>query len=51
MAASKNPIVRLHHISDEIAAITAALRGVDRNGFVGNYVLVRTAEPALLIII
>jgi uncharacterized protein with HEPN domain len=50
MAATKSPLVRLGHIRDEIESITAALRGADRGIFSRNYVLVRAAERALLII-
>jgi uncharacterized protein with HEPN domain len=49
-AASKNPLVRLGHMRDEITSITAELKNVDRNGFTQNYLLVRAAERALLII-
>ena len=50
MAASKNPVVRLHHIEDEIADILAALGTADRDTFLGSYVLRRAAERALLIV-
>jgi uncharacterized protein with HEPN domain len=46
MAASKSPLVRLGHMRDEITSITAE----DRAGFTQNYLLVRAAERALLII-
>jgi uncharacterized protein with HEPN domain len=42
--------VRLGHIRDEIASITHALKGVDRRAFAGDYLLLRAAERALLII-
>jgi uncharacterized protein with HEPN domain len=50
MAASKNPLLRLHHIRDEIENITGALRGIDRATFVEEYLARRAAERALLII-
>ncbi|HEX4768116.1 MAG TPA: HepT-like ribonuclease domain-containing protein [Lichenihabitans sp.] len=50
MAASKNPLVRLVHIRDEIDALTAAFDGVTYEAFVTSYVLKRTAEHAVLII-
>lgn len=50
MTASRNPLFRLHHIADEIRNLTQALSGIDRPAFVNSYVLVRTAERALLII-
>lgn len=50
MTASKNPIIRLLHIQDEIEGISEALRGIDQARFVGDYVLRRAAERALLII-
>jgi len=49
-AATKNPLVRLGHMRDEIASIQAELKDVDRSGFTQNYLLVRAAERALLII-
>lgn len=49
-AASKNPLVRLGHMRDEIASIEAELKHVGRSGFTHNYLLVRAAERALLII-
>ena len=50
MPASKNPLVRLGHMRDEIASITAELKDVDHRAFTHNYLLVRAAERALLII-
>jgi uncharacterized protein with HEPN domain len=50
MAASKSPLVRLGHMRDEITSITTELQNVDRDGFTQNYLLVRAAERALLII-
>jgi uncharacterized protein with HEPN domain len=50
MPATKNPLVRLGHMRDEIASITAELKDVDHSTFVQNYLLVRAAERALLII-
>lgn len=50
MGASKNPLVRMQHIRDEIRDISAALEGSDRRTFKQSYVLRRAAERALLII-
>jgi uncharacterized protein with HEPN domain len=50
MPATKNPLVRLGHMRDEIASITAELKNVDHGAFTQNYLLVRAAERALLII-
>ena len=50
MAATKNPLVRLGHIQDEIESITRALQDVDQHAFARNYLLLRAAERALLII-
>jgi uncharacterized protein with HEPN domain len=50
MPATKNPLVRLGHMRDEIASIAAELKGVDQRAFTQNYLLVRAAERALLII-
>jgi uncharacterized protein with HEPN domain len=50
MAATKNPLGRLGHIRDEIEGIAVALRGVDHDAFVENYLLRRAAERALQII-
>jgi uncharacterized protein with HEPN domain len=50
MPASRNPVVRLQHIKDEIDGITAALSGVRRESFLDSYVLIRAAERALQII-
>jgi uncharacterized protein with HEPN domain len=50
MPATRNPLVRLHHIKDEIDSITAALGGIDRNEFVNDYILNRAGERALQII-
>ncbi len=50
MVATKNPLVRLHHIRDEIEAITAVLRGISRDRFLDDYLLQRGAEHALLVI-
>jgi uncharacterized protein with HEPN domain len=50
MAATKNPLVRLGHIRDEIDSITRALQGVDQATFARDYLLLRAAERALLII-
>ena len=48
--ASKNPLIRLGHISTEIQSITPRLIGVDRRTFVQDYLLLRAGERALLII-
>jgi uncharacterized protein with HEPN domain len=50
MAATKSPLVRLGHIRDEIDRISAEIRTVHRGTFTQNYLLVRAAERALLII-
>ncbi len=50
MAASKNPLVRLDHIRDEIDALAAAFDGVTYEAFAANYMFRRTAEHAVLII-
>jgi uncharacterized protein with HEPN domain len=50
MSASKNPLVRLGHVRDEISNVTKALDGVTYEDFATNYVLLRTAQHALLII-
>jgi len=50
MAASRNPLIRLGHIRDEITDLTKALEGVSFEEFTGNYVLKRSAEHAILII-
>lgn len=50
MTASRNPLVRLHHIEDEVRNLTNAIKGVTHSAFVESYVLRRTAERALLIV-
>ncbi len=50
MAASKNPLVRLAHIRDEIDELSKALEGVTYDDFTQSYVLRRTTEHAVLII-
>lgn len=50
MVASKNPLLRLRHVQEEIAAITAASAGCDRDRYRGDYVLRRATERALLIV-
>jgi uncharacterized protein with HEPN domain len=50
MIATRNPLIRLKHIRDEIDAITASLRGIDRGRYAGDYLMRRGAERALLII-
>lgn len=50
MAASKNPLVRLEHIRDEIRDLTAATAGLTFETFSASYVLRRTTEHAVLII-
>jgi uncharacterized protein with HEPN domain len=50
MAASKNPLLRLEHMRDEIRLLSASLTAVDRERYVGNYLLRRASERALLII-
>ncbi|AWN47748.1 hypothetical protein DK419_16685 [Methylobacterium terrae] len=50
MAASRNPLLRLEHIRDEIRALSAATVGVAQADFLESYVLRRTTEHAVLII-
>jgi uncharacterized protein with HEPN domain len=50
MNASKSPLARLRHIRYEIDGISGALRGVDLNRYLHDYLLQRGAERALLII-
>jgi uncharacterized protein with HEPN domain len=50
MAASRNPLARLHHIRDEIDQLTAAMGEVEYGAFLDSYMHRRTAEHAVLII-
>jgi uncharacterized protein with HEPN domain len=50
MSASKNPLVRLEHIRDEIRDLTTATGGLTFETFSASYVLRRTTEHAVLII-
>lgn len=50
MVASKNPLLRLKHIQEEIVAITAASSDVDLDRYRGDYILRRATERALLIV-
>jgi uncharacterized protein with HEPN domain len=50
MAASRNPLVRLGHIRDEITDLEEAMKGASIENFANNYVLRRTSEHAILII-
>ncbi len=50
MAASRNPLLRLEHVRDEIRALTKATAGASRESFLESYVLRRTTEHAVLII-
>jgi uncharacterized protein with HEPN domain len=50
MAATKNPLLRLFHIRDEIDGITSALQGVSFEQYQDDYTLRRAAERALQII-
>lgn len=50
MVASKNPLVRLRHIRDELDAITEATRGYDRERYLADYLVRRATERALLIV-
>jgi uncharacterized protein with HEPN domain len=50
MAATKNPLVRLYHIRDEINGVTLTLAGVDFDSYAASYPLKRTVERALQII-
>jgi uncharacterized protein with HEPN domain len=50
MAASRDPLVRLEHIRDEIRNLTEATAGVTQDVFIASYVLRRTTEHAVLIV-
>ena len=50
MSASKNPLVRVVHIRDEILDVRKACNGVTFDDFAESYMLRRTTEHALLII-
>ncbi|UMY15984.1 DUF86 domain-containing protein [Methylobacterium organophilum] len=50
MGASGNPLLRLHHIRDEIAALRSATDGISYETFHASYVLRRTTEHAILIV-
>ncbi len=50
MAASRNPLVRLAHIRDEIDELTKAVGGTTFEEFSGSYVQRRMTEHAVLII-
>lgn len=50
MAPTKNPLVRLLHIRDEIAGVSATITGMDFESFDHSYSAVRTVERALQII-
>jgi uncharacterized protein with HEPN domain len=50
MAATKNPLVRLYHIRDEINGVALTLAGVDFDSYAASYSLKRTVERALQII-
>ena len=50
MAASRNPMVRLEHIRDEITQLQAAMADQTLETFAASYVLRRTSEHAILII-
>jgi uncharacterized protein with HEPN domain len=50
MAATKNPLVRLYHIRDEIEGVAATLTGLDSDSFSASYSSKRTVERALQIV-
>lgn len=50
MAPTKNPLVRLYHIRDEIDGVSAVVQHLDLSGFSQSYMAVRTVERALQII-
>jgi uncharacterized protein with HEPN domain len=50
MAATKSPLMRLHHIKDEIANLLPIFEDVDFSTFAASYWMIRTAERAILII-
>ncbi len=50
MAATKNPLVRLYHIRDEIEGVTLTLADVDFDSYAASYSLKRTVERALQIV-
>jgi len=50
MNGTKNPLVRLYHIRDEIAGIEATLSDTDFDGYANSYTAKRTVERALQII-
>ncbi len=50
MAPTKNPLVRLLHIRDEIDGVTATISGMQFETFDNSYSAVRTVERALQII-
>jgi uncharacterized protein with HEPN domain len=50
MAATKNPLVRLYHIRDEIEGVAQTLADIDFDDYAASYSLKRTIERALQII-
>src|SRR4051812_26542522 len=50
MAATKNPLVRLYHIRDEIEGVAATLAGFNAESFAASYPSKRTVERALQIV-
>jgi uncharacterized protein with HEPN domain len=50
MAATKNPLVRLYHIRDEIEGVAMTLADLDSSRFAASYSSKRTVERALQII-
>lgn len=50
MAASKSPLIRLHHIQDEISSLLEAIADTDYRSFAESYWMIRTTERAVLII-
>lgn len=50
MAPTKNPLVRLYHIRDEMDGVATVIDGLDFRAFSSSYTAVRTIERALQII-
>lgn len=50
MAASKSPRLRLLHIRDEIVALTPHMASATYEKFAEDYLMIRAAERAILII-
>lgn len=50
MPPTKNPLVRLYHIRDEIDGVATVVAGLELDTFTDSYMAVRTVERALQII-